>query len=325
VDYAIPVKPVQGSSQKDFRSLKNFGSLGKAFSKECEKMNPKIKRFRLITVAILILSVTIFLVPACTQSAAPVNVQTTDDAANRPVLATLQEQLNQTATAEKNALVLQATQTAQTPTIAITLTPTQTFTPSPNLQQTQQASAMFLKIQQYASDNLLPSTLGTYQRLSDQIFYYSKPGFYKWTETGLDLDDFVFESDVVIENTTRATTYRPAGCGLLFHSEGNINYILAYIGMDGNAYTASVNNGVFHPLGKTPYGKEEPSQANAHFALVVNGINYTLFVNDKMILQSKSETDKKTGAFYYVVFSGSDKAEGTTCKYTKTDLWTVKP
>jgi hypothetical protein len=291
-------------------------------------MHTKVDRFRLLTASILILFVTVFVAPACAPAATPQTdyAAATNDAAMQQTLDVLRLQLNQTATAEKNALLQQATLAAQTPTAAVTPTPTNTFTPTPNLLKTQQAAAMFLKVQQYARDNYLTSTSGTYQRLNDQIHYYSKLDFYNWTATGMVADDFVFESDLVMENTTRVTRDHLAGCGLLFHSDGNSNYIMAYLGMDGNVYMSSVSDGYFHPLGKTPFGKEEVSQANAHIALVVSGNHYTILVNDKMTMQSKSDADRqKTGALAYVVFSGSDKGTGTTCKFTNIDLWTVKP
>jgi hypothetical protein len=186
--------------------------------------------------------------------------------------------------------------------------------------------AMLQKVQQYARDNYLPSTSGTYQRLNDQIHYNSDTDHSKWTDTGLVLEDFVYESDLAWENTTETIGDNPAGCGLLFHSNGNNNYIIALIGLDGNIYMGSVINGELQSMDKSHFGKVQVSQGNTHIALVVSGIHYTFFVNDKKIMQNKSEADNlKTGQLIYVVFSGSDKGVGTTCKFTNIDLWTVKP
>jgi len=236
-------------------------------------MHTRVDRFQCLTVGVLIVFVIVLMATACTPAATP---QPTEDRAAeaahmQQTLDVLRSQLNQTATAAKNVLIQQATAAVQTWTAAVTPGPTSTFTPTPNLLRTKQASGMFLKVQQYASNNYLPSTSGAYQRLNDQIHFYANSGHYKSEYVGLYLDDFAFESDLGWENTTETTSNSPAGCGLIFHSDGYGNYIIAYLGLDGYVYMDSVANNNYQPLGKSPFGKVEASQGNTHIALVVNG------------------------------------------------------
>jgi hypothetical protein len=289
-------------------------------------MNKKMSKLTAHSLVIFILVTLIG--SACTPASTPQRVESTAAEASdmQHTLIALRSQLNQTATAEKKVLLQQATAVVQTRTAAVTPGPTSTFTPTPNLLRTQQASGMFLKVQQYARDHYLSSTSGIYQRLNDQIHYYANPGHYKWEYIGLKLDDFAIESDLIWENTTETTGNSLSGCGFIFHSDGYSSYISAFLGLDGYVYMDSFANTKIQPLGKSYFGKVEVSQGNAHIALVISGNHYAFFVNKKMILQSISETDlQKTGALAYVVYSGSDKGVGTTCKFTNIDLWTVNP
>ena len=246
-------------------------------------------------------------------------------AAAQQTLGALQVELNQTATAEKNGLIQQATSDAQTQTAAA---PTSTLNPTTaaDLEQTQQTADVLLKIQQYSKENYLPSTEGVYQRLNDQTLYYADAGKYKITDVGMNLDDFAYESYLSWENPGQPAKDIVSGCGFVFHYDGDKNYIMAYLGLDGNVYLSSVVNSVPLLLGKAPFGKVDPLKGYARISLVVSGAQYTMLVNGKMVLQENSGSGSpKTGQFAYLVYSGSNEIHGTACKFYNIDLWRVKP
>jgi hypothetical protein len=252
--------------------------------------------------------------------------QTEDAIKNRAIQTAAAEQavLDNTATSQA---ALTQTEAAH-PTATRTPTPTSTLRPTitPNVQATQKYEAMFAKIEQYAKDGYIPSTNGTYHSLPDYSDNWAQINYYRWYPTGYSPDNFVIESDVEYASASDIANWFESGCGFVFHADETNQHYAVFFVMDGHAFSHAISGGKFIPMGDAYLGKLDIPTGKVHLALVVNGKQYALFVNGKLVKKFEGIQGKLTqGDLAYSIISGTNTGSGTSCKFTNTGLWVVNP
>ncbi len=244
----------------------------------------------------------------------------------------IRDTFNQTATVEKKAFFQQLTQAAVgtqtamvTPTATVTSTATARPTATPDLLATQQYQGMLDKVRQYARDGFLPSTDGTYTHLNDHQASLAKILFWESQATGLSPANFAIESDVAWDSASSTSNWFAAGCGFVFHHTSATDEYMVFLSLDGWVESIATNKGHQQYMGDAYYEKLQIPAGKAHIALVVNGNQFAFFVNDRLVKKYTGyAADLLTGDLHYAQVSGTNVGFGTACKYTNTELWTVK-
>jgi hypothetical protein len=275
------------------------------------------------------------LVSSCSSATptATVDLQATQNVVSKQTADAALEQEHQTATAQQASLDNKATsQAAMTqtevarPTATKTPAPTRTPTPTktPNLEATRAYEAMFTKVQQYAKDGFIPSTNGVYYPLPDYEDSWAQLGYYNWTLTGYSPNNFVIESDIEYASASGTANWFASGCGYAFHIQDGDNHYAIFLMMDGYSRSNAFDAGYFHNMGEGYYGKLDLPKGQAHIALTANGRDYAFFVNGKLTKKYQGLLGKlTTGDLAYTMLSGTNTGFGTSCKFTKSELWVV--
>jgi hypothetical protein len=296
------------------------------------------RQLSLFTASIVLLIILAFSLVACASAKPPKDTPVPPEAmtaAAKQAEDVIKNQVTQTAAAQQAAVDKTVTsQAALTQTEAArptaTRTPTPTKTPTstitPNLLATQKYEAMFAKIEQYAKDGYIPSTNGTYYSLPDYSDNWAQINYYRWYSTGYSPENFVIESDVEYASASDIANWFESGCGFVFHADENNQHYAVFIVMDGHAFSHAISDGKFIPMGDAYLGKLDIPTGKVHFVLVVNGKQYALFLNGKLVKKFEGIQGKLTkGDLAYSIISGTNTGSGTSCKFTNTGLWEVNP
>lgn len=271
---------------------------------------------------------------ACTPAApaAPTaNVQQTSDAAFQLTAAAIKAEANQTATAEKLAQQQLLTAAAQTATAQVTntATPQPTSTPiptqTPNLADTQQVEDMAARVQTYVKDGFLPEGTGKFVALPDYENNWAQVEYYTWARTGFSPVNFVVEADLAWDSASSISNWDESGCGFAFRvNQADHEHYMIFLSLDGHVRSNAYYKGYFVNMGDGYYGKVDIPQGKAHIALAVNGSNYAVYVNDKLVKKYTGFKNQLTaGDLAYTLVSGTNKDFGTRCTWTNAVLWEV--
>ena len=271
---------------------------------------------------------------ACAPAAAPsptVDTQKTSDAVFQLTAAAIKAEANQTSTAEKLSQQKQLTSAAQTATAQVTNTstplPTKTPVPTrtPDLAATQQVADMAARVERYVKDGSLPEGSGTFTALPDYDNNWAQVEYYTWAKTGLSPVNFVVESDLAWDSASSISNWDLSGCGFAFRvNDDTHEHYMIFLALDGNVRSFASYKGYLQRMGNAYFGKVDIPQGKAHLAVAVNGSNYTVYVNDKLVKKYTGFANQLTkGYLAYTLVSGTNKDFGTRCTWSNGVLWEV--
>lgn len=208
-----------------------------------------------------------------------------------------------------------------TPKPTVTLTPTIT----PNATATQRAADFTAKVNEYHDAGYISTTDGIYLPIPDFTRAVAKINYYIWYPTGLSPTDFVMKSDVAWDSASSAAD--SSGCGFVFRTQENGDDYMLFVSLKGfveMSYFLAEKSSYAKSMGRGNYGKASQS-GKATITLIAEGNKFQVLVNDKLIKVFTGFEGKLTsGGLAYTVVSGTNKSFGTQCKFTNTELWTIK-
>lgn len=268
---------------------------------------------------------------ACAPATPTVNAQQTSDAAFQLTADAIKAEANQTSTAEQLAQQQQLTAVAQTATAQVTNTPTPrpTSTPiptkTPDLAATQQVEAMASRAQTYVKDGFLPEGTGKFVALPDYEDNWAQVLYYTWTRTDYSPVNFVVEADIAWDSASSISNWGLSGCGFAFRvNQADNEHYMVFLSLDGYVRSNAYYKGYFVNMGDGYFGKVDIPKGKAHVALAVNGSNYAVYVNDKLVKKYTGfKNQLMTGDLAYSLVSGTNKDFGTRCSWTNAVLWEV--
>jgi hypothetical protein len=266
--------------------------------------------------------------PAATPTA---DTQQTSAAALQLTAAAIKAEANQTATAEKLSQQKQLTSAVQTAAAQVTNTPTAlpTQTPiptrTPDLAATQQVADMAARVERYVKDGSLPEGTGSFTALPDYDNSWAQVEYYTWAKTDYSPVNFVVEADLAWDSASSISNWDLSGCGFAFRVNDNTHeHYMIFLALDGNVRSYASYKGYLQPMGNGYYGKLDIPKGKAHVAVAMNGSNYTVYINDKLVKKYTGFANQlMTGNLAYTLVSGTNKDFGTRCIWSNAVMWEV--
>jgi hypothetical protein len=215
------------------------------------------------------------------------------------------------------------------PTPTETKRPTRTPLPTrtPNVEATQIYNDLFSKVEQFASDGLIPSTSGEYIELDPYSEDFAQIGWLRYRYfDDVEVEHFVFNAHVEWE--TAMDTSDVSGCGVVFGviegSSSNEYYGVVFD--KSRIYFTIARSGYYYELGKTRgtgrlnFG----NPAEADVTIVVYNNHAYVYVDDDFIGEYTLSQDKELkGYFGFGIISGTNKDYGTSCDITNPRIWSL--
>ena len=211
-----------------------------------------------------------------------------------------------------------------TATPTITPKPTVTLTPTitPNATATQRVVDFTAKVKEYHDAGYISTTDGSYILMKDKTSAWAELNYYIWEKTDYSPTDFIIKSDIAWTSASAAAD--TSGCGFVFRIQDNNDHYMFYVSLKGYVEIATMESKRWKSLGKGTFGNAAQNGKVA-MTLIVEGNTFRVLVNDKLIKTFTGFSGKLTsGDLAYTVLSGTNKSYGTQCKFTNTELWTIK-
>jgi hypothetical protein len=197
----------------------------------------------------------------------------------------------------------------------------QTATAEVISEATSQAQPFADRVQELYDGGYITKTEGTYHRIDDFDRSWAQLGWYRSLATHFSPTDFVLRADAEWESASDTANWFNSGCGFVFRAdEDGDDHYLVYLGLDGYVYMSGYVNDIFRLLGRSYYGKVGVPSGSAEIMLIVEGPQFTFFVNDKRVY-TRQDNALKAGEIALTLVSGTNKDFGTRCKMTNIELW----
>jgi hypothetical protein len=188
-------------------------------------------------------------------------------------------------------------------------------------ESTSQAQPMADLVEELYESGYLSATDGVYYTLADFDERWAQLGWYQYWRTGHSPTDFVLRADAQWDSASDTANWQDSGCGFVFRGDSKEeNHYRVYLGLDGYVYMSGYYNDIYRQLGRSYYGKVDVPSGKANIMLVVEGSQFTFFVNDQRV-HSQYDTAIKSGRLSLTLVSGTNKDFGTRCKMTNIELW----
>jgi hypothetical protein len=213
-----------------------------------------------------------------------------------------------------------------TPSPTFTLTPTPTKTPkptaTPNMTATQQYENFSAKINEYYDEGYISTTEGEYTRIKNFSVEWAQIDWYRWYNLNSSPTNFVIRTDILWDSASKAAN--DSGCGFVFRIQDNNDHYLAYASLKGFVSAAGILNKGWDDLGMGTYGNPS-SSGKLNMVLIVQDNTFRMIIDDELVKTFTGYQGKLTeGKLAYTVLSGTNKDFGTRCKFTNTELWSLK-
>jgi hypothetical protein len=187
---------------------------------------------------------------------------------------------------------------------------------------TQAAAPMAEVVDRLRAEGVLTSSEGSFTQLMPFDESWAQLNWYSYFRTGLAPTDFVLRASASWDSASDRADWWNSGCGLVFRESNVDNHYIVHLGLDGNAYLARFRNGVPAQLGYSYYGPLDVPAGSASIMLVVQGNQFTFYVNDEQVLQ-RQDSAHPNGNLAYTLVSGTNKGFGTRCQLNDVQLWTL--
>lgn len=251
-------------------------------------------------------------------------VQETDEAWSRSATqAALAERSTSVAGTQAAADSARETQVARTQQAEQRLSTRRAATEEAIQMATQAAAPMAEIVDGLRAEGLLASSEGSYTQLEPFDESWAQLNWYQYYYLDLSPTDFVLRADATWDSASDRADWWNSGCGIVFRETNVDNHYLAYLGLDGYAYLTRFRKGVWAQLGRSYYGRVDIPSGSASFMLVVEGNQFTFYVNETRVLQ-RQDSAHPEGSLAYTLVSGTNKGFGTRCQLNDVQLWTLK-
>jgi hypothetical protein len=214
-------------------------------------------------------------------------------------------------------------------TATITLTPSRTPKPTrtPNAAKTQAYEDLFVYVQKFKDEGLIPSTEGKYMPLVGFEGEFAQVGWLRPFPSDYYMKHFIYKGH--IEWSTALTTNETSGCGIAFAGQWTQDKS-DYFGVildKSRIFFSFLQGGYYWDLGKTRgTGRLNFSNpAEAELVLLAYDYKAFVYVDDEFIgeytLPKKKDME---GYFGYAIISGTNRDYGTKCKITNSRIWKIE-
>ena len=178
-------------------------------------------------------------------------------------------------------------------------------------------------MQSLADEGYLESTSGTFYTIPEFNETWAQLNWYQWWSTEHAPKDFLITAHTTWESASGTADWWNSGCGFVFRENGEDDYYLAYLGMDGWVYLSRIKGGNYAGLGPRAYGEVDVPKGEANVALLVEGRKLHYFVNGEHVL-TRDDLQDTPGALSLTLLSGTNKGFGTRCIMDDVALWEIQ-
>lgn len=188
---------------------------------------------------------------------------------------------------------------------------------------TQAAAPMAEVVDRLAAEGIIASSEGTYELLEPFDESWAQLDWYQWWPTGASPTDYVVRGNATWDSASDKANWWFSGCGLVFRETNVDNHYMVFLGLDGYANMIRFRNGVFAELGRSFYGPVDVPRGSAELMLVVEGNQFTFYVDGERVLQ-RQDSAHAEGELAYTLNSGTNKDWGTRCQLNNVELWALE-
>jgi hypothetical protein len=216
-----------------------------------------------------------------------------------------------------------ATQQAQTQVAESKAATSQASTQVAITMATQAAAPMAEVVDKLAAEGTIASSQGSYKLLDPFDASWAQLNWYQWTPTGESPTDYVVRANATWDSASDKADWWNSGCGLVFRLANPDNHYAVSLGLDGYANMWRFRNGIFAELGRSFHGPVDVPRGSAELMLVVEGNQFTFYVDGERALQ-RQDSAHPEGELAYTLNSGTNKDWGTRCQLNNVGLWTLE-
>ena len=215
-----------------------------------------------------------------------------------------------------------------TPTKTVRPTSTSRPTATPDVLATEIYDNLFLQVQKFKDEGIIPSTSGNYIELDDFREEFAQIGWLQYWYFDFELEHFVFNSDV--KWSTAMETSDTSGCGIVFGVQegGTYNDYYGVVLDKSRIYFTITKSKYYYELGKTMgTGRLDfGNPAEAEFTLLVFDNRAFVYVDDEFIGEYTLSKDRDVrGKFGFGIISGTNRDYGTRCEILNPRIWELNP
>lgn len=161
---------------------------------------------------------------------------------------------------------------------------------------------------------------GDYRELADLNSSLAQMGYFQNHPFDETAQDFLIQSEISWKSAYEKPDTIDSGCGFTFRENSSESFLQAFVAMDGNIYVRAFRNGAEIPLVTYNYGQWS-LEGNGILTVVCSGSKISFLFNQQLLGTVTDATWISSGNIGLTVFSGTNYDFGTSCSFSKNQLY----